>query len=127
MVTGGVTMTTSHELLRDLRMPTRDLRRAVPGVYAGFGEMHDAAFADGALPSRTKELVALVISVVKGCEACIAYHARAVATLGATEAEVAEALGVAVVMDGGPAASGYGPLAFRAFQEFAAEQQAKSA
>jgi AhpD family alkylhydroperoxidase len=113
-------MSDHHDLLREMRAPTRELRRALPDVYAGFGQMHDAAFADGALSAKTKELVALSVAVVKGCEACIAYHARALAALGASDAEVAEAIGVTIVMDGGPAASGHGPAAFAAFREFAA-------
>ena len=111
----------SNEVVRDLREPTTALRRALPGVYRGFSAMHDAALADGALDTECKELIALAIAVVKGCSACIAYHARALAALGANAEEVAEAIGVTMVMDGGPAASGYGPEAYAAFMEFARE------
>ncbi|MEZ5140744.1 MAG: carboxymuconolactone decarboxylase family protein [Acidimicrobiales bacterium] len=55
---------------------------------------------------------------MKQCDGCISYHARAAAKAGATHAEVAEALGVALLMDGGTA-SVYGPRAFDAFCEFA--------
>jgi alkylhydroperoxidase/carboxymuconolactone decarboxylase family protein YurZ len=55
--------------------------------------------------------------VVKRCDGCIAYHARAAAHRGATSEEVAEALGVALLMDGGTA-SVYGPRAWEAFHEF---------
>ncbi len=72
---------------------------------------------DGALPAHVKELMALVVGVTKHCEGCITYHARAAAKAGATEAEVAEALGVAVLMEGGPA-SVWAPRAFEAFREF---------
>jgi alkylhydroperoxidase/carboxymuconolactone decarboxylase family protein YurZ len=54
--------------LEKLRGPTRALRAVIPGVYKGFGQMHDAALADGALDRTTKELIALTIAVVKGCE-----------------------------------------------------------
>ena len=47
----------------------RNLRRAVPDVYQGFGELHKAAFAPGALDTRTKELIALAIGVVRNCHA----------------------------------------------------------
>jgi AhpD family alkylhydroperoxidase len=63
--------------------------------------------------------MALVAAVVKRCDGCIAYHARAAAHRGATADEVAEALGVALLMDGGTA-SVYGPRAWEAFEEFAA-------
>lgn len=116
-------MQPASETIRDLRDPTKALRRAIPGVYEGFSAMHDAALQEGALDAESKELIALAIAVVKGCSACIAYHARALAKLGANAEEVAEALGVAVMMDGGPASSGYGPEAYAAFLEFARELQ----
>jgi AhpD family alkylhydroperoxidase len=61
-------------------------------------------------------LFALAIAVRKGCDGCIASHARGVVRTGATESEVAEALGVAIAMHGGPA-SVYGPPASTAFRE----------
>ena len=74
--------------------------------------------SDGALPAHVKELMALVASVVKRCDGCIAYHAKAAARRGATHEQVAEALGVALLMDGG-VASVYALRAWEAFQEFA--------
>ena len=59
--------------------------------------------ADGEVPARTKELVALAIAVIEECDGCIAYHASAAARKGATDAEVAEILSVALLMGGGPA------------------------
>ena len=114
-------------VLDDLRQPTRELRRMIPRVYETFGSMHDAALADGALDTTTKELVALAIAVVKGCDGCMAYHARALAKLGADAQQVAEAIGVAVLMDGGPAASGQGPEAWAAFRRFADEAATRTA
>jgi len=75
--------------------------------------------ADGALPKRVKELVALAIAVAKRCDGCIAYHAKGAAAAGATREEGAEVLGVALLMDGGTA-SVYGPRALAAYDEFAA-------
>ena len=106
------------EVMADLRDPTRRLRQAIPETWRGFAHLHDAAMADGALPPAIKELMALVVAVVKRCDGCIAYHAHAAARLGASETEVAEALGVALLMDGGTA-SVYGPRALQAFCEFA--------
>ena len=94
----------------------RALRRAIPEVYRGFAALHDAALAPGALDTRTKELVALALSISKRCDGCVAAHARAAARHGATEEEVAEVIGVVVLMDGGPATS-YGPGAWAAFRE----------
>ena len=81
---------------------------------------HDGTMGEGQVPARLKEAVALAMSVVKRCEACIAFHARATARAGATAEEVAELLGVALFMEGGPA-SVYAPRAWEAYQEFSAE------
>jgi AhpD family alkylhydroperoxidase len=76
--------------------------------------------ADGALSARTKELMALAIAVVEQCDGCIAFHARSAAKAGVTPGEVAEALGVAISMRGGPART-YAPRAWAAYQEFRAD------
>ena len=114
-------MGSAKEVLDELRVPTRELREAAPGAWAGFGQMHDAAIADGVLSRRVKELMALVIAVVKQCDGCIASHAKAAAVHGATPEEVAEALSVALLMDGGTATV-YGPRAWAAYQEFRPSQ-----
>ena len=101
----------------------RQLRRAIPDVYKGFGELHHAAFAPGDLDVRTKELIALAIGVVEGCDGCIASHAQAAARAGASRQEAAEAIGVTFLMKGGPATI-YGPRAYDAFCEFAADLEA---
>ena len=106
-----------HDVLQTLREPTKSLRNAIPGTWAGFVALHDAAMADGDVPRRLKEAAALAISVAKRCDGCIAYHARAAARAGATPDEVAELLGLALLMDGGTA-SVYAPRAFEAFLEF---------
>jgi AhpD family alkylhydroperoxidase len=108
-----------HDVAAELRQPTRELRDAVPETWAAFGALHQAAVADGAVAGRMKELVALAIAVVKQCDGCIAYHAKAAVMKGATRQEAAEVIGVALLMDGGTA-SVYGPRALAAFDEFAA-------
>ena len=99
---------------RDL---AKDLRSAIPDVYAGFAQMHKSALAGGALDAKSKELVALAISVTQQCDGCIASHARGAAMKGATAEEVAEMLGVCILMTGGPGTV-YGPRAYAAFLEF---------
>jgi AhpD family alkylhydroperoxidase len=113
-------MGTSQDVVADLRGSTRALRDAIPVTWDAFSQLHKEAVSDGALSARTKELMALAIAVVKRCDGCIAYHAQAAARRGATPEEVAEALGVALLMDGG-SASVYGPRAFAAYLEFAGE------
>jgi AhpD family alkylhydroperoxidase len=117
-------MTYGHAVHKELREPSRALRRAIPEVYDGYRQMHAAAYAAGALDEKTKELIALAIAVSKECDGCIASHARGAARTGATESEVAEALGVTIAMNGGPGTV-YGPRAFSAFREFAEETDAQ--
>lgn len=108
------------DVQRELRRPARDLRHAIPEVYEGFGNLHSAALAGGALDSKTKELIALAISISEQCDGCIASHARGAASQGATAEEVAEAIGVTIMMNGGTATV-YGPRAFAAFGEYNAD------
>ena len=114
------------EVIDDLKGPTRSLSQVTPDVWAGFSQLHSAAVADGALSAKVKELMALAIAVVKRCDGCIAYHAKAAARRGATGEEVAEALGLALLMDGGTA-SVYGPRAWEAYLEFTPAPSAPSA
>ena len=109
-------MSGHHEVLEQLRSPTRQLRTAIPDVWGAFQATHRAAMADGEVPVPLKEAAALAISVVKRCDGCIAYHAKAAARAGATPDEVAEMLGVALLMDGGTATV-YAPRAWEAFVE----------
>lgn len=107
-----------QQILDDLNPQHRELRQHIPGVYQGFGEMSKATFDSGALDRKVKELMALAMGVVQGCDGCIASHARAAALAGASKAEAAEAIGVAILMHGGPATI-YGARAYTAFCEFA--------
>lgn len=117
-------MTHSHgkQVLADLRGPTRGLRSAIPDVYEAFIQLHQQALAPGALDAKTKELIALAIGIMEHCDGCIASHARGAAAQGATKEEVAEAIGVTLLMGGGPSTV-YGPRALAAFEEFAAPKE----
>ena len=110
-------MGTGKDILDGLKEPSRALRSQIPGVYEAYGAMSKATMADGALDAKTKELIALAVAVSKQCDGCIASHARGAALRGATAEEVAEMLGVVVMMNGGPGTV-HGPRAFDAFVEF---------
>ncbi len=107
----------NHGVLEALRPQHRALRQAIPDVYKAFNELGAAAVADGALPAKVKELMAMSIGVVHGCDGCIASHARGAVKAGAGKQEAAEAIGVAILMHGGPATV-YGARAYEAFCEF---------
>jgi AhpD family alkylhydroperoxidase len=90
------------EFIRNMDGAVRDLRQAAPEVMKTFSEMARSAHAGNALDHKTKELVALAISVATRCAPCIAYHAEGAVKRGATRQEVAETLGMSIYMGAGP-------------------------
>jgi len=111
-------VSTAREIQDELKVSGRRLRAAIPQVYAGYAALHEAAMGDGALPAGMKELIALAIAATKECDGCVVAHARSAARRGVTAAEVAEAMGVVILMNGGPGTV-WGPRALAAFEEFA--------
>jgi AhpD family alkylhydroperoxidase len=111
-------METARDISKALTGPGARLRKNIPDVYDAYGAMSQAVIADGALPAKTKELLALAIAATRECDGCISAHARGAARQGATEAEVAETMGVVIMMNGGPGTV-WGPRALAAYREFA--------
>jgi AhpD family alkylhydroperoxidase len=97
----------SREKLQDLtrtrKWAHQKLIEKGSGVYKAFLEMEKAAFSDGALKKREKELIAIGISVRINCESCMQWHIEEAAAAGATYDEVLEAVEVGIEMGGGPA------------------------
>ncbi len=91
-------------LITNMNGATRELRRAAPETMKTFGEMARAAHGGDALDHKTKELIALAISVATRCGPCIAYHAEGAVKQGASREEVAETLAMSIYMGAGPSA-----------------------
>ncbi len=72
-------------------------------VFKVIQELEQATFCEGALPKKTKELIAVGISVVNNCESCMQWHISEAVKDGATEKEILEAVEVAFEMGIGPA------------------------
>ncbi|MBP8303728.1 MAG: carboxymuconolactone decarboxylase family protein [Phycisphaerae bacterium] len=70
-------------------------------VYKAFLDMEKAAYSDGALPKKTKELIAIGISVVMDCQSCMQWHIDQAARAGASQQEILEAVGVGIEMGAG--------------------------
>lgn len=114
-------MISNHpERRRELNTLLTSLGREAAGPVAGFAHLHKEATAPGTLAPKMKELIALGIAVAQRCENCIAFHVHDALKAGATRAEILEALGVAILMGGGPAAM-YACEAYEALQQFEAE------
>ena len=93
------------------------LRKDISDTMGGFSALAAAATKDGALDKKTKELIAIAIGVSTRCDGCIGFHAKALVDLGATRAEVEEALGMAIYLGGGPSVM-YAADALLAFEQF---------
>jgi AhpD family alkylhydroperoxidase len=94
------------------------LRTSTPEVMKAFNELGRSATAPGVLDAKTKELIAMALSVAVRCDPCIGFHAKALVKLGATRQELDETLAVATYMGGGPSVM-YAASAVAAFDEFA--------
>lgn len=114
-----------HQIISDVSAVSAALRSEIPDTMRGFNEMAQAATRDGALSKKTKELIALALSVGARCDPCIGYHAKALVKLGATRAEVEEMLGMCIYMGGGPSLM-YATYALKAYEEFGGEKAAKA-
>jgi len=95
----------------------RTLRGDAPAVMKAFSGLAQAALAPKALDGKTKELVALAISVAIRCDDCIGFHVKSALDQGATREEVIETLGMAIYMGAGPAVM-YATHALEAFEQF---------
>jgi AhpD family alkylhydroperoxidase len=111
------------EITRDISANLKTLRKDIADTMAGFSAMAQAASRDGALDKKTKELIALALSVAARCDGCIGFHAEALIRLGASRQEVEETLGMAVYMGGGPSLM-YAADAMAAYEQFLARNTA---
>ncbi len=82
-----------------LKMNTRILETDHLGLKRFFN-LDTAAYQAGALDGRTKELLGLVASAVLRCNDCIDYHLIQCVAAGWTDAELEDALNVALVVGG---------------------------
>jgi AhpD family alkylhydroperoxidase len=106
-----------QQLTREVSASLAKLRADIPETTRGFSALAQAATKDGALDKKTKELIAMALSVAARCDPCLGFHAEALVKLGASRAEFEEMLGLCVYMGGGPALM-YAAHALEAFEEF---------
>lgn len=106
---GEITAEVSAQLVK-LRAAQPETTRAFSGLAAA------AAGKDGVLDRKTKELIAMALSVAARCDPCLGFHAQALVKLGCTRAELEEMLNVCVYMGGGPALM-YAAHALQAFEQ----------
>lgn len=86
-------------------------------TYKPFLELEEKAFGDGALNKKTKELMALSISIVTKCEPCMEWHLDQALQAGAKDEEIYETIDVAIEMGGGQAGA-YARFVLKALEYF---------
>jgi AhpD family alkylhydroperoxidase len=74
-----------------------------PAAWQGFLAFDKAALADGAIPAKTKELIALAVAMTTQCPYCIEIHTKNAKKAGCTETEIAETVMVAAALRAGGA------------------------
>ncbi|MES2181640.1 MAG: carboxymuconolactone decarboxylase family protein [Pseudomonadota bacterium] len=80
-----------------------DLAKLTPDTVKGYQIASGAGATTNHLDAKTRELISLAVAVTTRCDGCITVHANEAVKVGATEAEIAEALGVAIAMNAGAA------------------------
>lgn len=118
-------MESMHNIREELRQPALDLHALIPDVMAAHANLSRAAMTEGELSVATKELLALVIAVTRECDGCIVAHARAALRAGVTRQQIAESMGVAISMNGGPGTV-WGPRALRVYDEAVEARQSQA-
>ncbi len=78
-------------------------RELAPEIYSAFRAFGQSVFGDGALPSKTKELIAVAVAHVTQCPYCIRGHTELALQKGATDKEIMEAIWVSAEMRAGAA------------------------
>jgi AhpD family alkylhydroperoxidase len=86
---------------------TRELaehrKNLAPKTAEAFKAFSQSVFADGALPAKTKQLIAVAVAHVTQCPYCIRGHTKLALHQGATPQEIMETIWVAAEMRAGGA------------------------
>lgn len=92
-----------EEIRRRRKLAHAKLQALKSKVYEKFLQLEKITYSDGALKKKDKELIALGIAVVIGCESCMEWHISEAAKSGATMREILEAIEVGIEFGGGVA------------------------
>jgi len=108
------------EYFDELMSGSIKLGHSIPNTMHGYNTMHEGTLKSGVLERKTKELIALGIAISSKCDGCVTHHTHDALKYGATEAEIQETIGVAILMGGGPSAV-YGIKTMQALEQFKKE------
>lgn len=91
-----------NEILEELTEGMAELRDECPELVAAFVHMDSAAYIEGELDRKVKELIGLGIALAVRCEYCINTHVKQALEAGANREEILEAAAVSVAFGGSP-------------------------
>ncbi len=91
------------DTMEDLKHGIRRMREACPDTWRTWANFVDATLKPSALDAKTKELIALGMSITTQCKYCVGVHVQKCLDAGATDAEINDVCKVAMLMGGGPA------------------------
>jgi AhpD family alkylhydroperoxidase len=92
-----------NEYRKQLATGVKQVGQLTPDTVKGYVELSSAGSKKNLLGPKVRELISLAVAVALRCDGCITVHTDAALRHGATEEEIAEALGVAVAINAGAA------------------------
>lgn len=107
-----------RQMLQDTNYGVEALVGSNPEAWGNFSEFVGGALSDGALSAKTKELIAVAISVYCRCEYCIVSHVYNALKVGCTREEILESATAATAFGGGPTMAYSSALLVVALDEF---------
>ena len=107
-----------NELLEDMNNGFGTLNEECPELMGAFVRMDQAAYVEGELERKHKELIGLAIALYARCEYCMAIHVKQAIAEGATREEILEACSVAVAFGGSPSMAYLSTSVMKALEEF---------
>jgi AhpD family alkylhydroperoxidase len=92
-----------NEYRRQVVAGVGEIGRLSPDIVRGYMALSVSGTKKDLLGAKVRELIALAVAVTARCDGCITVHTDAAIKHGATEDEIAEALGVAIAVNAGAA------------------------
>jgi AhpD family alkylhydroperoxidase len=93
-----------------------------PEMFQKFVEFEEAVYGSKTLPAKTKELIAVAVTHVTQCEACMQYHTTKAKRAGATDEEIVAAMFIASELRAG-AALGHHAASQHAMEQHRRQQE----
>jgi AhpD family alkylhydroperoxidase len=109
-------MENMKDVLNEVNSSLKTISKDYPDLMTAFSGFMGQVEKPGALDKKTKELIAISLSIVQHCKWCIAFHVKGALDAGATKDEIMESCFVAALMGGGPALM-YTQLAVKSLED----------